>query len=115
MGQRHFTWPTPDGYPDTSAPWISNLMPRWQFAMALAQNQIKGTKIDVEHLLELSGAAKIEPFIKWMSALLLGTSLPDEDCKQMASALREAGAGDEISTARVVIAGLLASPAYQWK
>ncbi len=115
MGQPYFTWPTPDGYPDTSAPWMSNLMPRWQFAMALAQNQIEGTKIDVEHLLELSGVTEIEPFIKWMSALLLGVSLSDTECKKMAFALRSAGAGDEISTARVIIAGLLASPAFQWR
>ncbi|MCF6277200.1 MAG: DUF1800 family protein [Anaerolineales bacterium] len=115
MGQPYFTWPTPDGYPDTSAPWMSNLMPRWQFTMALAQGEIEGTSIDVEYLLELSGASEIKSFISWMSALLLGAPLPDEDCQKMASALRETGAGDEISTARVVIAGLLASPAFQWR
>ena len=115
MGQPYFTWPTPDGYPDISAPWMSNLMPRWQFAAALVQNEIKGTEIDVEHLLEISGASDIETFTKWTSTLLLGAPLPDDDCQKMASALHEAGAGDEISTARVVIAGLLASPAFQWK
>ncbi|MBT3313757.1 MAG: DUF1800 family protein [Anaerolineae bacterium] len=115
MGQPYFTWPTPDGYPDTSAPWMSNLMPRWQFAAALAQNEIKGTKIDVENLLELSGVSDIEGFIPWASSLLLGAPLSDEDSAKMASALRSAGAGDEISTARVIIAGILASPAFQWK
>ncbi|MBT3339010.1 MAG: DUF1800 family protein [Anaerolineae bacterium] len=115
MGQPYFTWPTPDGYPDTSAPWMSNLMPRWQFAAALAQNEIKGTSIDVENLLAISGTTGIESFTKWASTLLLGAPLPEEDCQKMASALRAAGAGDEISTARVVIAGLLASPAFQWK
>ena len=115
MGQPYFTWPTPDGYPDTSAPWMSNLMPRWQFSAALVQNEIEDTEIDVEHLLEISGATDIETFTKWTSTLLLGAPLPDEDCQKMASALRSAGAGDEISTARVIIAGLLASPAFQWK
>ncbi|MCP4141642.1 MAG: DUF1800 domain-containing protein [Chloroflexi bacterium] len=115
MGQPYFTWPTPDGYPDTSTPWMSNLMPRWQFAAALAQNKIKGTKIDVEYLLELSGAKEIESFTKWMSALLLGAPLSENECKKMADALRSAGTGDEISTARVIIAGLLASPAFQWR
>jgi len=115
MGQSYFTWPTPDGYPDTSAPWMSNLMPRWQFAAALAQNELEGTEIDVEHLLERSGATGIESFTKWMSTLLLGAPLPEAECQRLASALRAAGAGDEIATARVVIAGLLASPAYQWK
>ena len=115
MGQPYFTWPTPDGYPDTSAPWMSNLMPRWQFAAALAQNELEGTKIDVEALLERSGTTGIESFTKWMSALLLGAPLPEDECARLASALRGAGAGDDVSTARVVIAGLLASPAYQWK
>jgi hypothetical protein len=115
MGQPYFTWPTPDGYPDTSAPWMSNLIPRWQFAAALAQNEIKGTSIDVENLLEKSGATGIESFAKWASTLLLGVPLPETECQRLATALRTAGAGDDVATARVVIAGLLASPAFQWK
>jgi hypothetical protein len=115
MGQPYFTWPTPDGYPDTSAPWMSNLMPRWQFAAALAQNNLKGTSIDVETLLERSGATGIESFTKWMSTLLLGAPLPEAECQRLATALRDAGVGSDIATARVVVAGLLASPAYQWR
>ncbi len=114
MGQPYFTWPTPDGYPDTSAPWMSNLIPRWQFAAALVQNQIKGTEIDVPHLVEISGTSDIETFTQWVSTLLLGAPLPDEDCQKMGAALRASGAGDETATAHVIIAGLLASPAFQW-
>lgn len=90
-------------------------MPRWQFAAALAQNEVEGTSIDVEILLERSAATGIESFTKWISALLLGSSLPDAECQKLASALRDAGAGDDIATARVVVAGVLASPAYQWR
>ena len=42
MGQAYFGWPTPDGYPDRDAPWTGNLLPRWQFALALARGEIPG-------------------------------------------------------------------------
>ena len=51
MGQPLFAWPTPDGFPDRNADWMNNLLPRWQFALALAQNQLSGTAIDLSALL----------------------------------------------------------------
>ena len=42
MGQVPFSWPAPNGYPDVSAAWSNNLLPRWNFALALAQEQLPG-------------------------------------------------------------------------
>ena len=45
MGQLPFAWPTPDGYPDTEEHWCGRMLPRWNFALALAGNAIPGTRI----------------------------------------------------------------------
>jgi uncharacterized protein (DUF1800 family) len=46
MGHAPFRYPTPDGYPLEASHWYSTLLWRWKFALALANNDIKGTKID---------------------------------------------------------------------
>ncbi len=53
MGQPIFGHITPEGYPETSSEWLSagSLLTRFNFATALAQNKIKGTKIDTKKLL----------------------------------------------------------------
>ncbi|MBI4851380.1 MAG: DUF1800 domain-containing protein [Acidobacteria bacterium] len=50
LGQLPFNWPTPDGYPDRSQHWQTQLLPRWNFAISLANNQIRGTKCNLENL-----------------------------------------------------------------
>jgi hypothetical protein len=115
MGQRYFAWPTPDGYPDRSQAWQGNLMPRWQYALALVQDEIEGTQVDFPSLLETSEADGIEAFLDWAGPLLLGAALSPEARDDLAAALRAAGAGDTPETARVIIAGLLASPSFQWR
>jgi uncharacterized protein (DUF1800 family) len=52
LGQLPFNWPTPDGYPDKEEHWQSLLLPRWNFAISLANNQIKGTSYNLEGLQE---------------------------------------------------------------
>jgi uncharacterized protein (DUF1800 family) len=46
MGQAPFRYPTPDGYPLEAAHWHATLLWRWKFALALANNEIKGTRIE---------------------------------------------------------------------
>lgn len=50
LGQLPFNWPTPDGYPDKEEHWQNQLLPRWNFAIALANNQISGTNCNLEAL-----------------------------------------------------------------
>jgi hypothetical protein len=107
MGQPAFEWPTPDGPPDRSDYWISNLMPRWRFALALAQNQIPGTTLDLDGLASAAGG---DP-LKRMSELLLGLQLDPE----LSSGLQQAiGQVDEQTRLQLSLAGLLASPGFQW-
>lgn len=46
MGQLPFAWPTPDGYPEGEEHWSARMLPRWNFALALAGNAIPGTRVE---------------------------------------------------------------------
>jgi uncharacterized protein (DUF1800 family) len=109
MGQKHFAWPTPDGYPDRAAPWTGNLMPRWQFALALAGGEMEGTRVELPALGGSPTAAADE-----LSRLLLNRPWPAAERDSLLSALRNAGAHDE-GMPEILTAGLLASPAFQWR
>lgn len=50
MGQAPFRYPTPDGYPDESGPWLGTMLWRWRFAVALAHGRIGGTEVHLEQL-----------------------------------------------------------------
>lgn len=112
MGQAYFAWATPDGYPDRSEPWQGNLMPRWQFASALARNELKSTKIDIEAILKASGAKSVGEMIDSLSALLLGAPLEAAKRDEIVNVLKDV---KENEMAQIVIAGLIASPAFQWR
>ena len=44
MGHAPFRYPTPDGYPEEASHWMGTLLWRWNFAVALAENRLKGTR-----------------------------------------------------------------------
>jgi len=111
MGQPAFQWPTPDGAPDDSTYWASNLMPRWRFAVALSQHQLDGTEIKVG---ALTGAESVEADFDRLSELLLGTPLESHVRDQLITALSDGGATDRRTMMGLTIAGLLASPGFQW-
>jgi uncharacterized protein (DUF1800 family) len=52
MGEPVFGRVTPDGYPDMSTGWLSNndLITRFNFAVALMANNIKGTKVNISKI-----------------------------------------------------------------
>jgi uncharacterized protein (DUF1800 family) len=111
MGQAHFTWPTPDGYPDRTDVWQGNLMPRWKFALSLVQGEIEGTALDFEQLLAASGATTPQAMADRLAILLLGAPLPTGERDALLTALGDAS--DDLP--RILAAGLIASPAFQWR
>jgi uncharacterized protein (DUF1800 family) len=94
MGHAPFSYPTPEGYPDTAPHWLGTLLWRWNFAVALGENKIKGAKIDLAELRKNAGG---DP---GLMRHVLGR-LPTED---EARAYHDSDAG---------LALLLASPAFQ--
>jgi uncharacterized protein (DUF1800 family) len=46
MGQAPYEWPMPDGYPVKPTAWSGSMLPRWNFAFALASGRIRGTELE---------------------------------------------------------------------
>ena len=114
MGQSYFNWPTPDGYPDHSQSWQGNLMPRWQFAFEFIRNEIKGTKHNLQALMDVSLSDSLEGDVDAVASLLLGGTIHPAARDELIDSIRSAGATEE-ETLQIVAAGLLASPAFQWR
>jgi uncharacterized protein (DUF1800 family) len=114
MGQLYFNWPTPDGYPDRSESWQGNLMPRWQFAFELIRNEIHGTKHNLKRLMEASMADNLQDEVDAVSSLLLGATLAQVARDELIDSVLSAGATEE-ETLQIVTAGIIASPAFQWR
>jgi hypothetical protein len=115
MGQPLYDWPTPDGYPDTAAAWQGNLLPRWQYALDLVQNRIKGTKFNLEPFLEGLQIGDRHLFIDRISNNLLGEYLSTQTQNELLSALEPFVNQKPIQAAEVVFASILASPHFQWR
>lgn len=114
MGQSYFNWPTPDGYPDHGESWQGNLMPRWQFAFELIRGEMDGTKHNLNSLLELASTGILQEDIDSLACLLLGAPMDRIARDGLIDSVRTAGASDE-ETLQIVAAGLIASPAFQWR
>jgi uncharacterized protein (DUF1800 family) len=114
MGQLYFNWPTPDGYPDHSESWQANLMPRWQFAFELIRGEINGAKSGLRGLLDVSSADGLYDEVDSVASLLLGAPLASITRDELIDSIQSAGATEE-ETLQIVTAGLLASPAFQWR
>jgi len=114
MGQSYFNWPMPDGYPDRGGPWQGNLMPRWQFAFELIRNEIKGTKTRLKALMDVSELDDLQDEVDAVSSLLFGAPLASVTRDGLINSVLSAGATEE-ETLQIVTAGLLASPAFQWR
>lgn len=54
MGHMPFDYPTPDGYPEEPAPWLSGLLERWKFALALSENRVREARINLRALITQS-------------------------------------------------------------
>jgi uncharacterized protein (DUF1800 family) len=111
MGQLPFAWPTPDGYPDRAEAWQGNLMPRWQFALALAQGEIEGVALDLPALLAAADAHSPARIADQLGRLLLGAPLPASHRDELLNTLKDAGE----HLPRVLAAGLLAAPRFQYR
>jgi hypothetical protein len=107
MGQPAFGWPMPDGYPDDDGAWSDSLLPVWQFALALTEDRIDGTRVNWDALApaDATPAHRLDT----LATRLLGTPLPEP----VRSAVLDVFA-DEASTP-MLTAALLAGPAFRWR
>jgi uncharacterized protein (DUF1800 family) len=114
MGHSYFSWPTPDGYPDRSEAWQGNLMPRWQFAFELLRDEIAGTKHNLQDLLDVAVSGDLQSDVDALASLLLGSPLERVSRDELIASVQGAGASEE-EILPILAAGILASPAFQWR
>lgn len=117
LGQVPFHWPPPDGYPDTADAWAANLLPRWNFALALVNDQLPGATAPLERLV-LAGQADSNPdaVLDFFSRLLNGRSLTAVERRQFQQYIGSGSLDDPDTRQNLkdTVAIMLASPAFQW-
>ena len=112
-GHSPFSWPFPDGYPDSSSPWttMAAQISRWNLGRQLAYGRGDDalTKPDYKKLLPAS-AKTDEQLIDAASTALLGAKLPTDE---QAAALRIlAQLGDWERKAEVAVGLVLSKPEW---
>lgn len=105
LGQRPFYWPPPDGYPDMASAWVSNLLPRWNFALTVLHDELANSSVPLEKI--ESAAGTLNPLDRF-AGLLYGRLLTPTE-KSLFAPL-----GQEVHNHRTAAALLAAGPAFQW-
>jgi hypothetical protein len=111
MGHPLYEWPTPDGPPDLAESWRS-LLPRWKYSLELARGEIKGSALPFEDL--TSGALSPSEITRQIGGRL-GLALPDHMVRSLERALDTSSLESTGDLGSVITAGLIASPAFQWR
>jgi len=115
MGQPLFQWPAPDGYPDDSRSWTGNLLPRWNFALALLGNQIPGLQVPLTRLLEIARNSDQGEELNVLASFIFGRPLDSEE----RAYFEKVGDGQSLDQRRGqglanAVALMIAGPAFQW-
>jgi uncharacterized protein (DUF1800 family) len=108
MGQPLFGWPMPNGYPEEARSWVGGLVPRWNFALALAGGSIENTSIDLPSLTKAGADARLSPED---SLLEFALGLPATE--PLLTRLRSVTS--LCSSAGESAALVLMSPEFQWR
>ncbi len=121
MGQPLYEWPMPDGFPEKAAAWTGSLLPRWNFALALASNAVPGTKVDLNAPLVAAKAHTEAEQLDALTETVLGRPAGSSEVQQVKMQARDhiqraRAAGLPETTVLAEATGLLlASPTFQWK
>ena len=103
MGQGPFQYPTPDGYPDRTAPWLGTMLWRWNFAFSAASNRLPTVAVPLDQLAQAVGGFRSEKLMPYF----VGRKGSDAELKAFA----------EYQTTNLddaeLVALALASPAFQ--
>lgn len=116
MGQPLYLWPSPDGYPDTADAWANNLLPRWNFALALAHNAIEGVTVPWEKLVSVNGADTATDILHLFGGLLFGEPLDTDTISLLMDYVGDQRLAhhDTRTKLKEAVALLIASPRFQW-
>ena len=112
MGQGLFQHPTPDGYPDEAEPWLGGLLWRWNFAFALASNDVPSATVSLDLLAHAIAGDGARPAPSRLLAYFIGRSGSPAEIQALEDYVSSQGSTEDTQPAS--LAGLiLASPAFQ--
>lgn len=112
-----WSWPQPDGFPDTAAHWLNTgaLLYRWSAAGQLVGNRIKGVQTDLAPL--LTGGGTVADLIARLASRFGLGALTADEVAAVAAAVRKAPGdpadGIDPKLAPAVPGLLLAHPIFQ--
>lgn len=110
MGQGPFQYPTPDGYPDRTAPWLGTLLWRWNFAFNAASNQLPTVTVPLDQLAQaIGGTTTFQP--NQLVSYLVGRAGSETEQKAFAEYEQRKPHDDNYNAELVAL--VLASPAFQ--
>lgn len=121
MGQPLYQWPMPDGFPEKASAWTSTLMPRWNFAIALATNGIKGTTIDLNSPIRAAHASTDAETVDALIETVLDRPRAARELSTLRHQVlnhvqRQRAVGVTTDNLQAQAAALLlSSPSFQWK
>ena len=116
MGQPRHLWPPPDGYPDVSAAWASNLLPRWNFSLALARNNLPGINVPLEAIVSAAGVSTSPEIIGLFGQIAGGRALDPATAELLTNYVSAGPPNNRAVRADLedAVGLLFASPTFQW-
>jgi len=115
MGQPLYAWPTPDGPADDASAWVTNLLPRWNFALDLVDGNLDGTEFHPRDFVRSLLDDPSDDFLDRLSHLLVGEG-PNQRIRDIIFAhLRAWDEEDLVDEAAFLTAAVLLSPEFQWR
>jgi uncharacterized protein (DUF1800 family) len=109
MGQGVFQHPTPDGYPDETAPWLGTLLWRWNVAYAVASNTLPSVTVPLAKLIDAVGAKRDAPDV--LFRYLAGREPTAEQREALLATAGTLHAENDVPTE--LVGTILASPGFQ--
>jgi uncharacterized protein (DUF1800 family) len=109
MGHLSYIWDTPDGYPDKIEYWAGNIVPRWAFALALA-NLNSTTTIVVDTKPYLAGSA--DAAIEMINLNFFANEIPDTTKASLTTYLKGGTFND--ARMRETLSLAMGANAFQW-
>lgn len=103
LGQPLFQWPMPDGYPDKTSAWTGSMLARWNFAIDMTQNRVRGTSCEPEQLAKGGPSRVVEAVLALRQAEPAAAGITAALAHHLPHAPAEA------------VALCLSSPAFQWR
>ena len=102
MGEPLYQFAFPTGYGETSEKWVNTgvFFNRINYAVALANNQINGTRYDPLRLVAIETAANLDTLMSQLSALIVHTELSPDSLRAVRAGLAEQAAPLNSAAAR---------------